>query len=343
MQRCLDHARNGAGSVSPNPMVGCVVVHNGSIIGEGWHKAFGGPHAEVHAINSVKEKSLLAASTLYVNLEPCAHHGKTPPCASLIIASGIKEVVIGCLDPNPLVAGKGVAMLQQAGVKVRVGVLEKESIFLNRRFIHQQKTGFPYVILKWAQTSNGYLAPDATRMSPEQFEEERHITGFTVQKLVHRWRTEEDALLVGTNTALWDNPALNARAWTGRPPLRAVIDRNLRLPAGLKIFDQSQPTVIFNQHRHEIINATSWVRIDFNGNWHLELLQYLSGRGIQSLIIEGGSQLLQHFIGNEVWNEAQIFISPKIIKEGVEAPHIHGRLLATDNIDDVMFYHYLNA
>lgn len=335
MQRCIELARNGAGSVSPNPLVGCVIVHNNIIIGEGWHRQFGQAHAEVNAIATVKDKSLLSESTLYVNLEPCNHFGKTPPCADLIIQHQIKQVVVGMVDPFEKVAGNGISKLRAAGINTVIGVLEKECRFLNRRFIKYVTRHKPYVILKWAQTHNGYIAPDAHKLSAEEFEQQRHITGFTIQKLVHKWRTEEDAIMVGTNTALLDNPALNARAWHGKNPVRIVIDRTLRLPDSLKLFDKSEPTIVFTEQQKESNHNLTFIQVDFSQNWFDEVLNHLYRLKIQSLIVEGGSQLLNTIIEANLWDEAIQFISPKTINDGVKAPFINGRNYKSNIIDGV--------
>lgn len=335
MQRCIELAQNGAGSVSPNPMVGCVIVHNEIIIGEGWHQQFGQAHAEVNAIAAVKDKSLLSEATLYVNLEPCNHFGKTPPCADLIIQHQIKQVVVGMVDPFEKVAGNGISKLQAAGINVSVGVLENECRFLNRRFIKYVTQHKPYVILKWAQTHNGYIAPDASKVSAEEFEQQRHITGFTIQKLVHKWRTEEDAIMVGTNTALLDNPALNARAWHGKNPIRIVMDKTLRLPDTLKLFDKSIPTIVFTEQQKESTQNLTFIQIDFAKNWFDDILNHLYQHKIQSLIVEGGSQLLNTIIDANLWDEAILFISPKTINDGVKAPFINGINYQSDIIDGV--------
>ncbi|MES2654195.1 MAG: bifunctional diaminohydroxyphosphoribosylaminopyrimidine deaminase/5-amino-6-(5-phosphoribosylamino)uracil reductase RibD [Bacteroidota bacterium] len=335
MQRCIELAQNGAGSVSPNPLVGCVIVHNNIIIGEGWHQQFGRAHAEVNAIAAVQDKSLLNEAILYVNLEPCNHFGKTPPCADLIIQHQIKQVVVGMVDPFEKVAGNGISKLQTAGIHVIVGVLEKECRFLNRRFIKFVTQHKPYVILKWAQTHNGYIAPDASKLSAEEFEQQRHITGFTIQKLVHKWRTEEDAIMVGTNTALLDNPALNARAWHGKNPIRIVIDRTLRLPDSLKLFDKSIPTIVFTEQQKESAENLTFVQIDFSKNWFEDILNHLYQNQIQSLIVEGGSLLLNTIIDANLWDEAIQFISPKTINDGVKAPFINGINYQSDTIDGV--------
>ncbi len=336
MQRCLELAQNGVGSVSPNPLVGCVIVYDNKIIGEGWHKQLGEAHAEVNAIDSVKDKSLLAESTLYVNLEPCNHFGKTPPCANLIIEHKIKKVVIGMVDPFEKVAGQGIKKLKDAGIDVEVGILEEDCKFLNRRFIKFVTQQKPYVILKWAQTWNGFIAPDANKISAEEFEIQRHITDRIVQKLVHKWRTQEDAIMVGTNTALLDNPALNAREWKGRNPARIVLDRNLRLPFNLKLFDKSEPTIVFTELKKESEHNLTFIQLNFEKNWLNEMLNELYKLNIHSVVIEGGSQLLNAVIDNKIWDEAIIFTSPKTINDGIKGPLIYGNKIQQENIDGVV-------
>lgn len=340
MNRCLELARLGEGLVAPNPLVGSVVVYDGRIIGEGWHRKFGGNHAEVNAIESVKNKSLLPYSILYVNLEPCSHFGKTPPCANLLIKYKIPKVVIGMVDPNPQVAGKGVELLRNAGVEVVLDVLNEEAVLLNKRFIKYHLQKKPYVVLKWAQTQNGMLSPDAKKMSKQDFERERHITGFLVQKLVHKWRTVEDAIMVGTNTALTDNPALDARAWVGKNPVRVIIDNNLRLPRDLKIFSQNQRTLIFNSTKNEVFENLQFVKIDFLGNWFSELLSCLYEMKIQSLIIEGGAHLLHSILEGDLWDEAIVFYSPKHISKGIQAPSIYGKIIQQQEFDGVQMTQY---
>ncbi len=336
MQRCLELAQNGVGSVSPNPLVGCVIVYDNKIIGEGWHKQLGEAHAEVNAIDSVKDKSLLAESTLYVNLEPCNHFGKTPPCANLIIEHKIKKVVVGMVDPFEKVAGQGIKKLKDAGIDVEVGILEEDCKFLNRRFIKFVTQQKPYVILKWAQTWNGFIAPDANKTSAEEFEIQRHITDRIVQKLVHKWRTQEDAIMVGTNTALLDNPALNAREWKGRNPTRIVLDRNLRLPFNLKLFDKSESTIVFTELKKESEHNLTFIQLNFEKNWLNEMLNELYKLNIQSVVIEGGSQLLNAVIDNKIWDEAIIFTSPKTINDGIKGPLIYGNKIQQENIDGVV-------
>jgi len=342
MLRCLELASLGAGNVSPNPMVGAILVHNNQIIGEGWHQKIGSAHAEVNAINSVLKRELIPEATLYVNLEPCAHIGKTPPCANLIIMHKIPKVVVGMLDPNPLVAGKGIALLRAAGIEVELDVLNEQCLNLNKRFIHFYTTNKPYVILKWAQTRNGFISPDAKKMSAEKFEEERHITGMLVQKLVHKWRTQEDAIMVATNTALTDNPALNNRAWEGRAPARIVLDQHLRLPITLKLFDQSQKTFIANGVKDEINGNNVFLKLNFKEDWFKQLLDLLLKYNIQSIVVEGGATLLNHLIANNYWNEAIVFYSPKNISDGIKAPTISGKIIQQDNIDVIQMTQYRN-
>ena len=345
MQRCLDLALLGAGSVAPNPMVGCVIVYEDRIIGEGFHQKYGEAHAEVNAIKNVKpqDKHLLSQSTLYVNLEPCAHFGKTPPCANLIIEHQIKRVVIGMLDPNPLVAGKGAALLKNAGIEVTSPILKEACEAFNKRFIKGITQQKPYVILKWAQTMNGYLSPDASKISAAQFEQERHITGKWVQKLVHKWRTTEDAVMVATNTALTDNPALNNRAWEGRSPARIVLDKNLRLPSHLKLFDNSQTTFVLNAMREERIGNTIYLKLDFESDWFSQALSRLYEFHIGSIVVEGGSKLLHYLIEYHLWDEAIVFYSKSHLQEGIVAPSIKGRVIQQCDLEQVQMIQYLQA
>jgi diaminohydroxyphosphoribosylaminopyrimidine deaminase/5-amino-6-(5-phosphoribosylamino)uracil reductase len=344
MQRCLELARLGSGNVAPNPLVGSVIVFNNQIIGEGWHQKVGFSHAEVNAIASVSEvnKPLIKLATLYVNLEPCAHFGKTPPCVDLIIASGIPKVVIGMLDPNPLVAGKGIEKLRNAGIEVIIDVLKDECHLLNKRFIKGITLKKPYVILKWAQTANGFLSPDASKITKEEFEQQRHITGKLVQKLVHKWRTQEDAIMVGTNTALTDNPALNNRAWEGRSPARVVLDKSLRLPSTLKIFDGSQKTFVLNASLNKETENLVYLKLNFEEDWFSEALQKLYIQGVSSLVVEGGAQLLNHILSNGLWDEAIIFYSKSHLADGIKAPNIRGKLFFQEDLGQVALSQYLN-
>ena len=291
MLRALQLAEIGRGTVSPNPMVGCVIVHNDVIIGEGWHKKYGDWHAEVNAVNSVKDKTLLAEATAYVTLEPCSHFGKTPPCADLLVNHQLKKVVICNNDPFLLVAGKGIQKLLDAGIEVVTGVLEEKGRQLNARFFTVVEKNRPYIILKWAETADCFIAG-------EDFEQIK-ISNALSHRLSHKWRSEEDAIMVGTNTALHDNPRLNVREWTGRNPVRIVIDRNKRLPKDLHLFDDSVKTLILS-------DPFAW--------------EEYQKEKIQSIIVEGGTQLLQSFIEAELFDEIRVFRSQKQLKKGILAP-----------------------
>jgi diaminohydroxyphosphoribosylaminopyrimidine deaminase/5-amino-6-(5-phosphoribosylamino)uracil reductase len=322
MQRCLELAALGMGNVSPNPMVGAVVVIDTVIIGEGYHHKYGEAHAEVNAINQVISNfsdwaELLDQSTLYVSLEPCAHYGKTPPCADLIIKHKIPRVVIGCRDPFEAVNGKGIEKLIAAGVDVTVGVLEKECQWLNRRFITRVQKQRPYVILKWAQTQNGFFAPE----DQSQF----WISGLESRKLVHQWRGEEDAVLVGKNTAAVDNPQLNVRLGQGRNPKRVVIDRRLELNKNLNVFDQSVETLVFNEIKTDIEGNIKYIALeDFDRYVPQYILYQLYLQDIQSVIIEGGAHTLNSFIEAGLWDEARIFTGPDTLEKGIRSPEISG-------------------
>lgn len=314
MQRALELAQNGAGQVAPNPMVGAVVVHHNRIIGEGWHQKYGGPHAEVNAINAVQDKDrhLLKESTIYVNLEPCSHHGKTPPCADLLVRESLKRVVIANSDPHKLVAGKGVERLQKAGIEVATGVLEAEGKELNKRFFTYHEKQRPYIILKWAQSADGFFTKD----SKEQY----WITGEQSRKLVHKWRSEEEAIIVGTQTALADNPKLDTRLWPGgKAPLRLVLDKELKLPKDLELFNEKQPTVIVSELSGSVINADIW-QLPFDDSLLPSLLKELYQHDVQSLIVEGGAQLLNSFIELDLWDEARVFQGTAVWTKGIKAP-----------------------
>lgn len=318
MQRCLQLAENGKGRVAPNPMVGCVVVYDEKIIGEGFHRRFGEPHAEVNAIRSVKDQNLLTKATLYVNLEPCAHFGKTPPCADLIIEKCIPKVVIGSVDTFSKVAGKGIERMQNAGINVTVNVLEQQCRQLNSRFFTFHEKKRPYVILKWAQTRDGFI--DVFRKTTPA--RPTWITNAECRILVHKWRTEEMGILVGTNTALLDNPMLNIRSWKGLAPTRIIIDRQLRLPQSLHIFDQSQPTLFFNSTKENKDKNLHYIRIDEQNFNAQAILESCYNQGIQSIIVEGGSHTLQHFIDAGLWDEVRKFTGDVYFKEGIKAPRL---------------------
>jgi diaminohydroxyphosphoribosylaminopyrimidine deaminase / 5-amino-6-(5-phosphoribosylamino)uracil reductase len=320
IKRCLLLAEKGMGRVAPNPMVGCVIVCEGEIIGEGYHEQYGGPHAEVNAINSVADKSLLAKSTLFVNLEPCSHHGKTPPCSDLIIEHKIKQVVVGCLDTNPLVGGKGIEKLKNAGIEVVTDILKDECRELNKRFFTYHEKKRPYIILKWAQTKDGFIAkkPPFTR-------EENWITNEESNVLSHTWRGEESAILVGTNTALLDNPELTTRLSEGKNPLRVLIDKDLKVPQSNNIFSDKALVLVFTEKDILDRSHISYFKIDFSGDVISQILKVLHLIKINSLIVEGGTNLLQQFIDKGIWDEARIFTGDKIFTEGLKAPVISGK------------------
>ena len=314
--RCIELAKNGFGTTYPNPMVGSVIVYNGQIIGEGWHQKAGKPHAEVNAIRSVKDPSLLDKATIYVSLEPCSHFGKTPPCCDLIIKNKIPNVVIGTVDSNIKVAGNGIKRLQEAGANVIVGILEKECYELNQRFFTFHEKKRPYIILKWAETQDGFIAP-------LQKEEQKPvwITNINSRQLVHKWRTEEQAILVGTQTVIDDNPKLNARDWEGNNPIRMVIDQNHRIPKTAHVFDDQIKTIIFsNKKSTPSLENTIFEVIDFQQNIAQQIADKLFQHQIQSVIIEGGAQTLQTFIDANLWDEARVFIGNCTFEKGVKAP-----------------------
>lgn len=313
MQRALELAELGRGRVSPNPMVGCVIVHGGVIIGEGYHEKYGKPHAEVNAVNSVRNHDLLSESTVYVTLEPCAHYGKTPPCANLLVEKKVKKVVIAAEDPNPLVGGKGIQILKDAGIEVETRMMENAALFQNRRFFTQIAKKRPYVILKWAQTQDGFVA--RTDYSS------KWISNSRSRQLVHKWRAEEDAILVGKNTANYDDPALNVREWVGSNPLRLVIDSRLELPVSLKLFDEAVPTVCYNTVKSENKGNLEYVKLK-SGFSVRDILEDLENRKIQSLVVEGGSFLLQKFLASGFWDEARVFTGQNRFGEGIKAPGV---------------------
>ena len=311
MRRALELAEWGRGHVSPNPMVGCVIVHDGFIIGEGYHQQYGGAHAEPNAVQAVERPELLKEATVYVTLEPCAHFGKTPPCAQLLVDKQVKKVVVAVKDPNPLVAGKGIQMLRDAGIEVEVGVLEQEAAALNKRFFTKIQKKRPYVILKWAQTQDGFVArPDYSS---------KWISNTHSRQLAHRWRAEEDAIMVGTKTAYYDNPRLNTRDWEGKNPVRVVIDKKLTLDNNLHLFDGSQPTICYNLEKEEEEQHLSFVKLEQDFRLQ-DILNDLYHRNIQSVIVEGGSFLLQMFISDELWDEARVFIGDTRFGSGIPAP-----------------------
>lgn len=316
MQRAIDLARLGSGKVAPNPMVGAVIVLNDRILGEGYHKVFGESHAEVNAIEQVKDKTQLKEATIYVTLEPCAHQGKTPPCADLLVRHQLKRVVIGCMDPFSKVNGKGVEILQKAGIQVETGVLEKECRELNKRFFTFHERQRPYVILKWAQTKDGFL--DKTRVENETGI--NWITAPETKVLVHKWRSEEQSILVGRKTVQNDDPSLTVRELSGNNPIRVIIDSQLKLSPDLNVFSDDAPTLIFNRVKNEIKGNNEWIKIS-ETNTEL-ILNELFKRNVQSVFVEGGSRTLQYFIFGNVWDEARVIIGDIHFGSGKRAPII---------------------
>lgn len=332
MQRALDLAQLSRGSVSPNPLVGCVIVHTDIIIGEGRHEKYGEAHAEVNAVASVKDQSLLSQSTVYVNLEPCSHFGKTPPCADMLVKHHVKKVVIANIDPNPLVSGKGIQKLKDAGIEVVTNLLEAKGLELNKRFFTFLSKKRPYIILKWAETADGFIAR-------ENFDS-KWISNEHSRQLVHKWRSEEDAILVGTGTALHDNPSLTVRDWTGRNPIRIVLDRYNKLPQTLALFDGQQQTLCYNTIKNETQKNLEFIKLN-ESSFQKELLDDLFNRNIQSVIIEGGATTLQHFINNGLWDEIRIFTSPQEFESGITAPQFTGNLISSESVFNDILTRYI--
>jgi len=336
MERCLQLALMGAGNVAPNPMVGAVLVHADVIIGEGYHKRYGEAHAEVNCINSVNEhnRKLIEKSTLYVSLEPCAHYGKTPPCADLIIANKIPRVVIGCKDNYLEVNGKGIEKLRSAGIDVILGVLEKEAVELNKRFFifHEQER--PYIILKWAESSDRKIAKAGFAKVA--------ISNAISNRLVHKWRTEESSIMVGTNTALYDDPSLTARLWKGNNPVRILLDKDLKVPASHHLLDNNVRTIIFNHIKEEEHKNIVYSKLAAGESLIQQMLKKLHQLKIQSVLVEGGAKLLQSFIDEGYWDETRIITNEQlIIGDGINAPLLRNQqLLKTENylLDTINFY-----
>ncbi len=322
MRRALQLAKQGSGHTSPNPMVGAVVVHNGMIIGEGFHRCCGKAHAEVNAIDSVEDQSLLPESTIYVTLEPCSHYGKTPPCAKLLIEKGIKRIVVGTLDPFEKVSGRGVAMLRRAGAEVVVGVLEAECRDLNCRFFTAHTNGMPWVQLKWAQSADEFIANEDGTV--------RFSTALSLS-LVHRERSMADAIVVGAGTVKIDNPSLNTRHWSGNSPLRVVLDRNLSIPSDCKLLIDGGRTLIYNGKKEGVEGCVEWAKLDTTQpeSW----LRDLYRRGITSVIVEGGANVLQQLIAAGIWNEMRIEIAPVTLGGGIKAPQVNINGVAHQEVD----------
>ena len=329
MIRCIQLARKGMGNTLSNPLVGSVVVHNEKIIGEGYHRKFGENHAEVNAIQSVRNKDLLKDSTIYVNLEPCSHSGKTPPCTDLILRSGIPSVVIGTIDTSSKSAGKGIERLRKKGCKVKEGILENECRQLNKRFFTFHEKHRPYVILKWAQSSDGFI--DIKREVNDK-SGPNWISGPYERVLVHKWRSEEQAILVGTRTVKTDNPELNVRDWGGNSPFRLVIDRTLKLSTDYKVFDDPNHSIVFTSESENANRPHKTKKLDFTKSIWPQIMSYLVEMEIASVLVEGGSKTLQSLISSGLWDEARVFTGFQEFEEGVIAPKIevtHNRLYHT--------------
>ncbi len=343
MKRCIELAQLGIGYTAPNPMVGSVIVCNNRIIGEGFHRKYGENHAEINAIAAVRDKSLLKKSTIYVNLEPCAHYGKTPPCTEAIIRHGIPKVVIGSVDVFHKVAGKGVLQLRKAGCDVQIGILEAECNELNKRFFTFHTAKRPYIILKWAQTTNGFIDAKRDKDTPIG---PIWITNETARTVVHKWRSEEQAIMVGTRTVEKDNPRLNIRNWVGKNPVRIVLDRNLRLARDFAVFDGTQNTAVFTSHKNKAalpdLPGVTYHTIDFDEEIIHQINSVLYAEGIQSVIIEGGARLLQSFIACNQWDEARVFVGNTFFTGGVKAPVLARLPIWQTNYDDSRLCFYRN-
>ena len=326
IKRCIEIAKNGLGTTAPNPMVGCVIVHDNKIIGEGFTSPYGEKHAEVNAIESVKAPSLLNKATLYVTLEPCSHIGKTPPCSNLIIENKIPQVVIGTIDTHSKVAGKGIEKLKDSGCKVQVGVLEEECKKHHKRFFTFHNKKRPYIILKWAETQDGFIAPKTKHEQKPVW-----ITNEISRQLVHKWRSEEQAILVGTNTVIEDNPSLTVRDWTGKNPIRIVLDKKNILSKKYQILNKDAETIVISEND-----------IDFSNNVALQICDLLHKNNIQSIIIEGGRNTLQTFINEKLWDEARVFIGKTTFKDGVKAPVFKGKQIQDSLILEDSLKIYIN-
>ena len=332
ISRCLQIARNARGKAAPNPSVGAVVTYRDRIIGEGYTAAYGGPHAEVRAIASVTDKELLKEATLYVSLEPCNHHGKTPPCTELIIRSGIPRVVIGIADPHEKVAGTGIARLLEAGCQVTTGVLEAECREHHRRFLTYHEKKRPYILLKWAQSPDGYIAPDpALREAARQ---PHWITAAASRQLVHKWRAEEQAILVGRATAEADDPELGCRDWAGINPLRILLDPELKVSAGSRLLDGSTPTLVVCRpgSSKNRVKGVDYLEMEVGSDFADRLAKELHARNILSVLVEGGALTLATFLEAGLWDEARVFEGTQPLLRGIPAPGISGRLVGQNAV-----------
>tara|TARA_B100000795_G_scaffold68004_1_gene46991 strand:+ start:14339 stop:15367 length:1029 start_codon:yes stop_codon:yes gene_type:complete len=334
INKCLELALLGINDVAPNPMVGCVIVVNGKIIGQGYHKMHGEEHAEVNAINNIKDKEKLSKATLYVNLEPCCHFGKTPPCSELIVKYNIPHVVIGCIDDFSLVAGKGIKYLQKNKIKVEIGILEKKCKEFNKRFFTFHNKKRPYIILKWAKSKDNYIAP-LNQVKPFW------MTCNDSKKLVHKWRANESSILVGTNTVIKDNPSLTVRGTVGKNPIRVIIDKKLILNKNLKCFDKHAKTLIFNEIKNEQINNLTYIKI-ISDNLIFEILNYLYKYEVLSIIVEGGEYTINEFLNKNIWDEARVFTSPLILNKGVKSPEIFFKNPKKETVNEDTLEFFLN-
>jgi len=341
IKRCLELAALAIGNVNPNPMVGCVIVANNKIIGEGYHQQFGEAHAEPNAIKSVFERygdeagDLLKLATAYVNLEPCAHFGKTPPCADLFVKHQLKKVVIGNRDPFSGVDGKGIQKLKNAGIEVFSGVLDDECKFFNRRFFTRIEKQRPFIVLKWAQTANGYFATIDGH--------QKWISGGLAKRIAHKWRTEEDAILIGKQTAIMDNPQLTTREWPGKNPVRLVIDKNLEIHSSNHIFNDEAKTIIFNESKTDVAGNIHYIQMeDMQFYLPQKIAFQLYLMDIQSVIIEGGANILKQFLNSSLWDEARIFTSKNSWTSGVPAPIINGDLVEEIQVGTDKLSIYIN-
>ncbi|MBN1597499.1 MAG: bifunctional diaminohydroxyphosphoribosylaminopyrimidine deaminase/5-amino-6-(5-phosphoribosylamino)uracil reductase RibD [Bacteroidales bacterium] len=329
MRRCLELAKNGLANVAPNPMVGSVVVCKGKVIGEGYHMKYGGPHAEVNAINAVSDQSLLKESSLYVSLEPCTHTGKTPPCSDLIIEKRIPRVIIGTSDPNSVVAGKGIERLRKHGIEVITDILKDECINQNTRFFTYHEKKRPYIILKWAQTRDGFIDYERKPGEPIGI---NWISSPLSQTMVHKWRSEEQSIMVGKGTVLYDNPKLNVRHWNGHSPLRVILDRKLTIPESAAVYNNETQTLILNKVKNGSNDKTEFVKIPDDHDDFNFVLDELYRRQIISVLVEGGKTILDYLIKADLWDEARVFIGDKEFKKGLAAPVIHSNIESETNI-----------
>ncbi len=326
MQQCLSLAKIAEGKTRSNPMVGCVIAKNGKIISEGFHTGFGNAHAEIEALSKLEKECIDENLVLYVNLEPCCHYGKTPPCCEAILKSGIKNIIIGSVDPNPLVSGKGIEFLRSNGINVSVGLLDNENRELNKRFFTFYEKKRPYIILKWAQTANGFIAPPSPQ---EQFQ----ISGISAAQYVHAMRGREQAILVGRNTVETDNPQLTTRLVNGENPIRLVFDKSLKTKNNFKIYNKDSNTIVFNNLINEKINTVEFIKCN-NENYIDECLIELMKRNIQSLIVEGGAITLNKFIEKNLWDETHIITAPFVIENGISAPVVKGKMSSIQKLDN---------